>query len=349
MRNAVRTVVDGIEPGHVRQFLSAALIVALAAMTTAAHATEPFAPAGSKATLSVDYVYESAGKKSSEGMYDPYEWRVKRSVSLVVDLTAKATTAMPTVQAIDAAQTAELKSMSDKAQAVATQMEPMMADAEKIMAKCGDDEDCITREAMKMGAALQGTPQMDAAMKAKKDAEQLAKPGAPRYQAWRPTLQKGSYSIDETAHISVPDPICTGRPRNRCTRDEVRKGSGEIPMPPDTKKNRGAAAGISAVEVDAGKNTITVSLPVPLVPLPYTETITTDEPEGTHDTPTPKGPQKKSHWFRVNADGDAMHDKPLTVALKGGWRSQAGEQVVALKGEFGDAGTLTVRWRFNVQ
>ncbi len=114
MRNAVRTVVEGIEPGHVRQFLSAALVVALAAMTTAAHAAEPFAPAGAKATLSVDYVYESAGKKSSEGMYDPYEWRVKRSVNLVAELAAQATTAMPTVQAIDAAQTAELKGMSAK-------------------------------------------------------------------------------------------------------------------------------------------------------------------------------------------------------------------------------------------
>jgi len=97
-------------------------------------------------------IYESAGKKSSEGMYDPHEWRVKRSVSLVADLAAQATTAMPTLQAIDAAQTAELKSKSDKAQAVATQMAPMMADAEKIMAKCGDDEACITREAQKMAA-----------------------------------------------------------------------------------------------------------------------------------------------------------------------------------------------------
>ncbi len=147
----------------------------------------------------------------------------------------------------------------------------------------------------------------------------------------------------------MTDPICTSRPRHRCTRDEVRKGSGEIPLPPDTKKNKGAAAGISAVELDAGKNTITVSLPVPMFLLPYTETITTDEPEGTHDTPTPKGPQQKLLRFRVNADGDVTHDKPLTVALKGGWRSQAGEQVVALKGEFGDAGKLTVRWRFNVQ
>lgn len=190
---------------------------------------------------------------------------------------------------------------------------------------------------------------MAAAMGAKKEIQELAKPGAPRYQTWRPTAQTGSYLIDETAHISVTDPICTSLPRHRCTRDEVRKGSGEIPLPPDAKKNPGTAVGISAVEVDTVKNTLTVRLPVPLFLLPYTETITTDEPEGTHDTPTPKGPHQKLHHFRVNAAGGVTHDKPFTMALKGGWRSQSGEQVVALKGEFGDAGKLTVRWRFNVQ
>jgi len=77
--------------------------------------------------------------------------------------------------------------------------------------------------------------------------------------------------------------------------------------------------------------------------LPYTETITTDEPAGTHDTPTPKRPQQKLHRFRVNAAGSVTHDKPLTVAFNGSWRSQAGEQVTMLKGEFGDAGKLTVR------
>lgn len=40
--------------------------------------------------------------------------------------------------------------------------------------------------------------------------------------------------------------------------------------------------------------------------------------------------------------------KPLTVPLKGGWRSQEGEQVVKLNGNYGDTGTLTVRWRFKV-
>jgi hypothetical protein len=70
---------------------------------------------------------------------------------------------------------------------------------------------------------------------------------------------------------------------------------------------------------------------------------------GTHDTPTPKGPQQKLLRYRVNAAGGIMNEKPFTVPLKGGWRSQQGEQVMNLKGEFGDAGTLTVRWRFAVQ
>ena len=159
----------------------------LAATCATSQAADAFAPVGAKATISVDYVYESGGKKSSEGMYDPYQWRVKRSANLVAELAAQAATAMPTVQAIDAAQTAELKGKSAKAKAAATKMAPMTADVEKIMAKCGDNEACITREAQKMGAALQGTPEMATAMSAKKDMQELSKPGAPRYQAWRPT------------------------------------------------------------------------------------------------------------------------------------------------------------------
>jgi ribosome-binding ATPase YchF (GTP1/OBG family) len=148
----------------------------------------------------VDYAYESAGQKRSEGLYDPYEWHVKRSVTLVAELAAQAPTAMPTLQALDAAQTAQLKSLGDKSQAVATKMAPMMADVEKMMAKCGEDEACLTRETQKMGAAMRGTPQMATAMSAKQDAREFATAGTPRYQAWRATAQKGSFRIDETVH-----------------------------------------------------------------------------------------------------------------------------------------------------
>jgi hypothetical protein len=310
-------------------------------------AADVFVPPGAKATLSVDYIYESAGKKRSEGMYDPYEWRVKRTMSLTAELAAQPATAMPTVQAIDASQMAALAGKADKAQAVATQMAPMMADAQKIMALCGENEACITREAQKMGAAMQGTSKV---ADARKSVDGMSRQDGPRYQAWRPTAQRGTYVIDETVHISSPDPICAAKPRHRCTRDEVRKGGGEIPVPPEanSKGNKGAAAGISAAELDAVKGTLTVGLPIPLSLLPYTETITTDEPEGTHDTPTPKGPQAKQLAFRVNAAG-AMMDKPFTVPLKGGFRTQSGEQLVKLKGSLREEGTLTVRWRFAIQ
>ena len=321
------------------------LAVFLTPVCLAAQATDAFAPVGAKATITVDYLYESAGKERSEGMYDPYEWNVKRTLNMVADLAAQPTTPTPTMQVFDAAQTADIKNTAAKAESAARKMAPMMADVEKIMAKCGDDEACIARESMALGAAMQGTPQMEAANSAKKDIEAL-KPGAPRYQAWRPTAQKGTYLIDETAHVSVPDPICAGRPRGRCTRDEVRKGSGAVPVPALAKSDQAGLAGLSGVEVDTAKNTITLMLPVPLAQLPYTETITTDEPEGTHDTPTPKGPQQKALFFRVNVTNDP---KSFTVPLKGGWRSQAGEQVIKLKGKFGETGTLTVRWRFTAQ
>ena len=316
-------------------------------------AAEPFAAAGTKAVLTVDYAYASSGRKSSEGMYDPYEWKVERTVSLEARLAAQAPTAMPTVQAIDSSQMAQLQGKSRKAQAIGTQMAPMHMDIEKMVARCGDDEACMTREIQKMGSAMANDPAKMAAIQGtKKDVDALTAPDALRYQAWRPTAQKGTYRIDERVHISNPDPICMAKPRHRCTREETRIGSGEVPVPAAAyaKGNEGAAAGLSAAEVDAAKGTLTLTLPAPLGMLAYTETITTDEPEGTHDKPTPKGAHKREAFFRVSGTGSGfMHEKPLTVALKGGWRSQQGEYTVPLKGSFGDAGTLHVRWRFAVQ
>lgn len=328
------------------------LVMSMAGACGLVQAAEPFAPTGARALLTVDYLYASSGRKSSEGMYDPYEWRVKRNLSLEAQLAAQAPTAMPTVQAIDGAQMAQLQGQQAKAQSVATQMAPMQMDIQKIMARCGENDECISREVQKMGAAMAQDPKQMATLNAaKRDAQSFASPGAMRYQAWRPTAQKGTYAIEELVKVSVTDPICTSKPRHRCTREETRKGSGEVPVPAgaQSKGNAGAAAGISAVELDAEKGALTIGLPVPLGMLPYTETITSDEPDGTYDTPIPRGSRKRENFFRVSASGSGvMHDKPFTVALKGGWRDQAGERTVKLPGKFGNGGTLTVRWRFKV-
>ncbi len=314
-----------------------------------AHAADVFAPAGTKGTLSVAYLYESAGQaKGNGGIYDPYTWRVKREFSLATTLVAQPGTPLPTMQKLDAAQTADLQSKQKKLQGAATQMAPLVDDIEKIIAKCGDNEACIAQAAQKMG--MQRGPAVSAAVGgAQKELAEATQQGSPRYQKWNATVLSGTYLIDESAHISVADPICDARPRKRCTRDETRKGSGDIAQPSEARKNPQAYTGVAAAEFDTVKNTLTVMLPAPLLPQPYTETIATDEPEGTHSVPTPKGPQQRNFFFDGMYKDASAPSKWLTVPLKGGRRDQAGEFIVNIKGDYGNGGKLTVRWNFKGQ
>ncbi len=328
-----------------RVHVSIAVGLSLAAAT--ALAADSFAPVGAKPTLSVEYIYESAGKKQDK--YDLHEWKVSRTASAVSELVAQAPQPLPSMQKPDAQQMADLNAKRAKGQSAAAKMAPMMDSVEKIMAKCGDDEACITRETQKLGFGMAGTPQMDQAMSARADIEAAGKQGAPRYQAWQATTLKGRYAIDEKTHIVHADPICVSLPKQPCTRDEVRNGGGDLPLPPQAAKDPKALAGNSSFEVDLVKNTITLALPGPLFPMPYTETITTDEPEGTHSVPTPKRPQPRTLMFRVGEDGAATTGKYWTLPLKGGWRSQSGERVVMLAGNAGEGGKLTVRSRLAAQ
>ncbi len=326
------------------------LILGLAGASSGALAADAFGPVGAKATISVEYLYESEGSKAPE-KYDSRVWRVRRSVTITGELASHAATAVPTVQPIDANQMAQLKGLEAKSQLMAGQMAPMMGHIEKIMAKCGHDEACITRETQKLGFGMQGTPDMEAARKTQKNLPDL-QPGAPRYQAWRQTAQKGSYAIDETVHIVFGDPVC---PDLRCTRDETRKGGGDLPLRPPSgsdKEKAAAAVGFSAIEVDNVRKTLSLVLPAPLLPLPFTEIVKTNLPQSSSMTGqtglhAPPSTQQKLHSFRLPPE--SKPDKPFTVPIKGDWRSQAGEQVAHLKGNFGEAGKLTVRWRFQVQ
>ena len=332
-----------------RSIHAMAVLVAGAALgsTPGARAAEPFAAAGAKATLTVDYRYESSGRQQDSA--DLHEWRVERSIQVSADLAAQKPAPAPQLQAPDAAYMAEQRRKTEKAEVLAGQMAPMMADVEKILARCGEDEACIERETQKLGAALSGTPELEQAKETQREVAALGDPGALRYQAWRATAQRGRYAIDESAHIVHSDPICMSLPGARCTRDERRQGAGALPEPPAAAKDPRLAAGFAAVELDAQERTLTLVLPTPLNALPYTETIRTDEPEGTHETPTPTGPQARQQSFRVGPKGSGVTAEPLRVALAGGWRSQSGESAIELPGAEGEGGTLTVRWRFEVQ
>ncbi|WP_326543956.1 hypothetical protein [Pseudorhodoferax sp.] len=297
----------------------------LLAGTLAAQADPALAPAGSKATLTVSYRFEAQGRQQDK--YDLHEWKVQRSVELAAELVAHKPAALPAMQALDGTQAGKIQQQQ----------------AQAIMARCGDDEKCMEREAMKMGAALAGTPQLAQARQTGRETAAVMQPGAGRYQLWEGRSQNGRYSLDESWHVVHADPICTRLPKARCTHDMARKGSGELPASPGT----------TMLEVDAQGGTMTLMLPVPLVPLAHVETHRSDEPDGTHEVATPRGPVNGVTVMRLTADGKATQ-APMTVALKGGWRSQSGEQVIAMgsggwHGSPGGAGRLVVRWQFSAR
>lgn len=312
-------------------------------------AADSFAAKGAKATLSVEYDYRSVGSRHSEGQYAPYAWTARHQAQLSSVLVAQPPQPLPSMHPAEQAQTAGLAAKGQQAQVVANRMAPTMASMEKMIAKCGDDEACITREVQKLGGEMQSNGQLNALQQSRGDIDALVKQDAARYQQFMGPLGSGSYSISETATISVTDPICASHPKARCSRKETREGAGKLPaaLPGVPAVKPGASVGAVAVEWDSQKNTLALLLPVPGL-LPYTELIVTDEPEGTHSTPTPKGPQQRLLNFRVSASGSAT-PTTLIVPLKGGWRSQAGEQTVQLKGDFASEGRLTVRWRFSAQ
>lgn len=310
----------------------------LTAVAVPALAAPAFAPNGAPAVLTVEYSYVANGKTQTK--YDLHEWHVRRSANLEAQLVAKPPTSLPAMHSLDAKQKADMASKQARGQAAAKDMAPMMASAEQMMAKCGEDEACLEREVRKMGAAMAGTPQLDKAKQTASEVKSLGDTGPLRYQRFEGVSQKGRYAIDERIHMLHGDPICRALPGARCTHDVSRQGAGAVMPPPDAKP--GASPTTAMLEFDQQQNTMRLNLPAPLNVLAYTETATTDEPTGTHEVPTPKGPQPRTLSF------PKAQPAMLSVPLQGGWRSQRGEQRITTKGDAGEGGVLTVRWALTV-
>jgi hypothetical protein len=323
--------------------ISSRSILACAVAASAPVYGADFAPVGTKATLSVQYRYESAGvvNGSPDRVHHVREWRVRRSADVVAELVAQKPQPLSSTQAMEPAQLAKVQQQQAQAQKAAKQMAPMMADAQAVVAKCGNDEKCMEREVMKMGAGMAGTQQLADTQKVGAESAALLQPGADRYQRWQGRTQKASYSVDEAWHVVHADPICMSLPKARCTHDMTRKGAGDI----------APSQSPAQFEFDAQNGTLVVLLPVPMGVMGCTETHVTDEPEGTHDMPLPKGPQPCRMALRITPEGKSS-SAPMTV--KGGWRSQTGEYTVALgAGSWhqapGEPGKLVVRWRLAAQ
>ena len=306
-------------------------------------AAEVFAPVGAKATVSVDYHFESHGtvNGSADGVTISRTWRVARQAQVVAELVAKKPQPSSQTQAAEPAQLARLKQQGALAQRADTQMAPMTASAEAVVAKCGDDEKCIEREVKKMGFGMAGTQQLADAQRVGRDMVEATKPDPDRYQLWQGRSQKTRYKVDEQWHVVHADPMCMSLSRGQCFHGLTRTGAGELAPTTTSAK----------MEVDI-QGQLFLMLPVPQGTLEGIETHSTNEPPGTHDWEVPKGPRKVPLSL-FSSPADQPVPAPIKIALKSGWRSQSGEQVVALgaggwHGASGEGGRLVIRWRLSM-
>jgi hypothetical protein len=303
------------------------LCYSLVLLATQASAAGLLVPQGSKATLTVDYDYVAIGSKSDK--YDPKDWSVKRKISIISQMVADAPATMPSVHALDAAQQADLKNKQASGVKVQKKMAPMMADMEKIAAKCGDDEGCLEREVGKYANGIQMTPEL---MSTGKEVEAIGKQGPARYQLWRVVAQSGSYSIDETYNGQSGDPDCEGQPNKRCVRQETRKGGGNLPALTGSK-----AAGSALTEVDDIKKDMMLSLPMALSAMPNKRVVRSNFPG-----------EKSGSTEMIFAGTAELADegRAFSVTLPAGLKTTAGTRTVKMKGVDGESGSWTISWRF---
>lgn len=299
------------------------LVLGLVLLASGPAHAQAFAAKGAKATLTVNYEYSAVGKNADKS--EPAEWRVLRTLTMVVPLSAEEQQALSSMRELEAGQKASLDKKQSQVANIQKKMEPTMNDMMKIADRCGEDEACIEKAIVEYGNSMDPT----LIKSTKADVDAAGKLDAPRYQLWRGLSQKGTYSLDESYRAKTSDPLCSGKPGNQCNREETRKGGGEVPSLATTKGST-----IAQLEFDTVKKDVLITLPIPWAALGYTKQITSDFPD------------EKSGTAK-----DTLHNFPgklpaVTAAVAGDARTVSGTQTIKVAGRDAEAGTLTVKWQF---
>ena len=300
------------------------LVVFMSGMAAcgAAHA-ELLVSKGAKGTLSVQYEYSAVGSKNDESQ--PADWRVQRTIKLVVPMIADPPSQASSLRPREAAHGAET---DKKIQALQKTMAPTVADMMKIAERCDEDDACIERALQDYGDTLDKS----ALEKGKAQGAELVAMSGPRYQLWKPVSQQGTYAIDETYRSQTAAPACMNKPKQRCTREETRKGGGDIPSTAGSKN-----ASAAMFEVDSVNNEVLIKLPVPMGALTYTRQVTSNFPD------------EKSGTSPATLPPMTGQQKSITVALGGDLRATSGTQSYKVEGEAGEGGMMKVTWQFAPQ
>jgi hypothetical protein len=306
------------------------VILGLALIAGSATGADLIVPQGTKATLQVNYQFKSSGKYAASGRERRADWNVLRDVTITAHYEANPPQPFGALHKDDPKQKKDIATMQTSIENMQTRMQPTMQDMMKIADKCGEDEGCISREIENYGK------QMDPSIvkAGKEDAATIGKMATDtRFQMWRLTTMTGTYSVDERMNEQIFEMTCTET--QVCKRSKTRSGAGNILPPPGFK----SVEGTSMLEVDSRNKDMFVTLPMPLAPLPYTQTVTTTVPwdEGAGTTK-----EVSSGWM-------AKASEQGLVAIPGDLKTLSGTQTYKVEGHEEAAGTLTVKWTFTRQ
>jgi hypothetical protein len=157
------------EPPAAHGRVVAALLTLAALLAASSAAGGDLAPVGTRAVLTVEYVYQSEGTRSEPERSS--RWKRRRVTHLSVDLVAEPAARAPMLHT--------------RADAEATLQRPATPEAQRALAaalaRCDDDADCLAAAILELNEAGAGA----------------------RYQRWQPQRQSGGYRVDESEHVDV--------------------------------------------------------------------------------------------------------------------------------------------------
>jgi hypothetical protein len=284
------------------------------------HARAQLLPPGTKATLDVEYAYSSSGRQSTPN--DQYDWQVNRKVAYTVQLVADKPSPYAGFLPATAADKKDLDQRQARSASSLQKAAPMMADIQKLMAKCGEDAACIERETTK----LAGSMDKAAIRSAGADAAAAGTGFDNHYQLWKPVSHSGTYSADELHVAAVADPDCLKAPKMQCVSQQAIKGKGAL-----------SQAGTGPLEVDGPGKRLHINLLLSGGAMPVTRSVTGKVQDGVKAGSFPDN--MRFAWARI---------KPLVVAIPNGLDKASGTEKIKIDGERGESGTLTISWLFKL-
>jgi hypothetical protein len=308
-------------PRASRAILCCAIVSCFAA--SSALAASFSAPNGT-ATMTVTYRVTGGGEDLPASHERHVTWSVDDTYEVKATLTAAKPSGFAGLHKADAAEQTREADRAKAANAAAADMGDMMAQAQKIMEQCGDDEACIQRETIKMSQTID--PNSAKLKSAKENVAKASVVPGDRYQLFSSKDQSGTYTITEKSRAAYFDAACSLGTEARCLVETNVAGTGaQTDGSGKTNFQTGAMA-----EYDAQGGSLVVTLAAPGV--------------ATAKSAQSGAKTGSGEVRRVPLKG--VHVDPITVNC-GDCRSASGKLVKNVEDELtGRPAKLEIAWTF---